>query len=65
LTISTIEVKDNKIIIEPQVMVPNTRHISYTPQWAEGRTAATQDIKKGKTTKTANLKELFKELDKI
>lgn len=58
-----IEVKDNKIIIEPQVMVPKSQAYFYTPEWQNDETAARADIKQGKVTKTKNLKELFKKLD--
>ena len=59
-----IEVKDNKIVIEPQVIVPKNQAYFYTPEWQKDEADAVTDIKKGKTTKTKNLKELFKELDK-
>jgi len=59
-----IELKENKIIIEQQVIVPKTQAYFYTPEWQEHEKSASDDIKTGKTTKTKNLKELFKELDK-
>ncbi|MGA2091417.1 MAG: AbrB/MazE/SpoVT family DNA-binding domain-containing protein [Endomicrobiales bacterium] len=59
-----IEVKDNKIIIEPQKLVPKQQVFFYSSKWQKEVIQAAQDIKTGKTTKTKNLKELFKELDK-
>ena len=59
-----IEIKDNKIIIEPQVMVPKSQAYFYTPEWQKDEAEADKDIKHGKTTKTKNTKELFDELDK-
>jgi len=59
-----IEIKDNKIVIEPQVIVPKHQAYFYSPEWQKDEADASNDIKKGKATKTKNLKELFKELDK-
>lgn len=58
-----IEIKDNKIIIEPQVMIPKSQAYFYTPEWQKDEDEAANDIKNGKITKTKNIKELFKELD--
>ena len=59
-----INILDNKIILEPQVMVPKDQAYFYTPEWQKDETDAGEDIKKGNVTKTKNLKELFKQLDK-
>jgi len=59
-----IELKGNKIIIEPQMMVPKHQAYFYIPEWQKDEAEATNDIKQGKTTKTKNLKQLLKELDK-
>ena len=59
-----IEIKDNKIIIEPQVMIPKAQAYFYTPEWQKEEACADADIKSGKTTKTKNIKELFDELEK-
>ncbi len=58
-----IKVKDNKIVIEPQVMIPKDQAYFYTPEWQKEEIEAHEDIKKGRVTKTKNLKELFGELD--
>jgi AbrB family looped-hinge helix DNA binding protein len=59
-----IEVKDNKIVIEPQVMIPKDQAYFYTPDWQKEEAEAAEDIKKGRVTKTTNAKELFNELDR-
>ncbi len=58
-----IRVKDNKIIIEPQLVIPKDQAYFYTPEWQKEEADAHQDIKKGRATKTKDLKELCKELD--
>lgn len=58
-----IEVKDNKIIMEPQVVIPKDQAYFYTPEWQKEEAEASEDIKKGRATKTKNIKELFKEID--
>ncbi len=58
-----IKVKSNKIVLEPQLLIPKDQAYFYTPEWQEEEANAHEDIKKGRLTKTKNLKELFKELD--
>ena len=58
-----ITVKNNKVIIEPQVVIPKDQAYFYTSEWQEGERKADEDIKKGRISKTKNLKELFKKLD--
>lgn len=58
-----IRVKDNKIILEPQVLLPKEQAYFYTPEWQKEENEASQDIEKGRVTRTKNLKELFKKLD--
>lgn len=58
-----IEIKDNKIILEPQVLIPKDQAYFYTPEWQEEEFQAHEDIKKGYVTKTKNLKGLIKELN--
>lgn len=58
-----IKVKDNKIIVEPQLVIPKDQAYFYTSEWQKEEAEAHQDIKNGQVTKTKNLKELFKELD--
>lgn len=58
-----ITVKDHKIIIEPQLVIPKDQAYFYTPEWQKEEAEASEDIKTGRITKTRNLKGLFKELD--
>ncbi len=57
------EVKDNKIIMEPQVVIPKEQAYFHTSEWQKEEGVAAEDIKKGRVTKTKNLKGLLKELD--
>lgn len=58
-----IQVKDNKIILEPQVVIPRDQAYFYTPEWQKEEASAQKDIEEGGVTKTKNLKELFRKLD--
>ncbi len=58
-----IRIENNKVIMEPQVMIPKDQAYFFTPEWQEGERQADEDIKHGRVTKTKNLKELFKKLD--
>ena len=59
-----VYVKDNKIILEPKVLVPKDQAYFFTKEWQTDEWDAEQDIKEHRVTKTKNLKELFKKLDK-
>lgn len=59
-----IKVKDNVIVIEPQLIIPKEQAYFYTSEWQKEEAEAHHDIKKHRVTKTKNLKELFKELDR-
>ncbi len=59
-----IKVENNKVIIEPQVVIPKDQAYFYTSGWQEEEIKADEDIKKGRVSKTKNIKELFKKLDK-
>ena len=59
-----ITIEDNKIIIEPQVIIPKDQAYFHTKEWQKDEKEADKDIKSGRTTKTKNIKELFEELDK-
>ena len=58
-----IKVQGNRIILEPQLVIPKDQAYFYTSEWQKEEAQAAKDIKKGKVTKTKNSKELFKELD--
>ena len=59
-----IKVKENKIIMEPQILIPRDQAYFYTPEWQKEEAEAQEDIKKGRVTKTKNLKGLFRKLDR-
>lgn len=58
-----IVVQNNKIVIEPQVMIPKDQAYFYTPAWQKEERLADKDIREGRVTKTKDTKELFKKLD--
>ncbi len=58
-----IEVKDNKISIVPQIVIPKDQAYFYTQDWQKDEKEAHNDIKKGRVTKTKDIKQLLKELD--
>ncbi len=59
-----IKVKENKIIMEPQIVIPKNQAYFYTPEWQKEEAEAREDIKKGRVTKTKDLKGLFRKLDR-
>ena len=59
-----VRVVDSKIVLEPQVLVPKEQVYFYTPEWQRDERKANEDIRKGRVTRTKNLKGLFKELDR-
>ena len=59
-----IKVKENKIIMEPQIVIPKDQAYFYTPEWQKEEAEAQEDIKKGRVTKTKDLKGLFRKLDR-
>jgi len=58
-----IQLLNQKIVLEPQILVPKEQAYFYTPEWQKDEKTAEEDIKKGRVTKTKNLKELRKKLD--
>ena len=59
-----IRIEENKVILEPQMIIPKDQAYFHTLEWQKEEKEAGVDIKKGQVTKTKNLKELFKELDR-
>ena len=57
-----IHIEDNKVVIEPQVLVPKSQAYFYTPEWQKDEKRADRDIREGRVTKTKNVKELIKKL---
>ena len=58
-----IRIQDNQIILEPQMLVPKEQAYFFTPEWQKEEREASEDLQKGRVTKTKNLKDLFKKLD--
>jgi len=59
-----IKIKEDKIIMEPQIVIPKDQAYFYTPEWRKDEAEAQEDIKKGRVTKTKDLKGLFRKLDR-
>jgi len=59
-----IYINDNKIILEPKVVIAKEQSYFYTSQWQTDEQEAEKDIKSGKVTKTKDLNELFDNMDK-
>ena len=57
-----IQVENNRILMEPQMVIPKDQAYFYTPEWQKGEKEAEEDIRKGRVTKTKNLKELLRKL---
>lgn len=58
-----IQVVGNKIVCEPQIMMPKDQAYFYTEEWQKEEKEAQEDLQKGRVTKTKNIKDLFKRLD--
>lgn len=58
-----IKVENNKIILEPQIVVPKDQAYFYTQEWQKEEKEADEDIKKSRVTKTKHIKDLFNKLD--
>jgi len=59
-----IYMKDNKIVLEPKVLISKDQAYFYTKEWQINEQKAEEDIKEGRVTKTKNIDELFREMDK-
>ena len=59
-----VRVGNHRIILEPQVLVPKDQAYFYTPEWQADERKAAEDLRKGRVTRTKNLKELFAKLDR-
>ncbi len=58
-----VRLENNRIILEPQTIIPKDQSYFYTQDWQEEEHKASQDIQHGRVTKTKNLKQLFEKLD--
>ena len=59
-----IRIERSRIILEPQVLVPKDQAYFYTAAWQKEEAEASEDIRKGRVTKTKTIKELFRRLDR-
>ncbi len=53
-----------KLITKTPKVIPKNRVYFYAQEWQKGEMKASEDIKKGRISKTETIKELFKKLDK-
>lgn len=59
-----IYIENNKIILEPKVLVPKDQAYFFTREWQIDERNAEEDIMEGRITKTKDLKELLRKMDK-
>lgn len=59
-----IYIEDNRIILEPKVVIPKDQAYFFTEEWQRDEQLAEKDIQEKRVTKTTNLDELFEEMDK-
>ena len=59
-----IYTEDNRIILEPKILIPKDQAYFYTKEWQADEQEAEKDIREGRITKSKDLNELFKEIDK-
>jgi antitoxin MazE len=59
-----IYISESKVVLEPKILIPKDQAYFYTGEWQADEKEAEDDIKQGRVTKTKNLDELFKKLDK-
>ena len=59
-----VYIEDNKIIIEPKIVIPRDQAYFFTEEWQKDEHQAEQDIQSGRLTETADLDELMEEMDK-
>jgi len=58
-----IYIENNKIILEPKVLIPKDQAYFFTEEWQKEEKEAQQDIEKGRITKTNDINDLFHKLD--
>ena len=59
-----VYIEDNKIILEPKIVIPRDQAYFFTEEWQKDEHQAEQDIQSGRVTETADLDELMEEMDK-
>lgn len=59
-----VYVQNNRIILEPKIVIPRDQAYFYTAEWQKDERQAEKDIESGDVTDTENMDELFSEMDK-
>jgi len=59
-----VYVEDNRIILEPKVVIPKDQAYIFTEEWQREEQQAEKDIQEKRVTKTTNLDELFEKMDR-
>ncbi|MFQ6607026.1 MAG: AbrB/MazE/SpoVT family DNA-binding domain-containing protein [Fidelibacterota bacterium] len=59
-----VYVQNNRIILEPKIVIPRDQAYFYTAEWQKDELHAEKDIESGDVTDTENMDELFSEMDK-
>ena len=57
-----IHIEDNRIIVEPQMVIPKDQAYFFTSEWQKDEKEADRDIREGRVIKAKNVKELIKKL---
>ena len=59
-----IYTEDNRIILEPKLLIPKDQAYFYTKEWQVDEREAEKDIKEGRITESKDIDKLFQEMDK-
>lgn len=59
-----VYIEDNRIILEPKVVIPKDQTYFFTEEWQGEEQQAVKDIQDKRVTKTTNLDELFEKMDR-
>jgi hypothetical protein len=59
-----VRLEGGKIVLEPQVIVPKDQAYFYTKEWQKEERQAAEDIRRGRVTKTRNVRGLIEKLDR-
>jgi len=59
-----VYVEDNRIILEPKVVIPRERAYFFTEEWQREEQQSEKDIQEKRVTKTTNLDELCEDINK-
>ncbi len=59
-----LEKTDDGVLLKPAKLIDASQAYFWTKEWQEGEKQASRDIKKGKTKKFGNVKDLVRDLEK-